>query len=217
MHFGVNHLGHFALTGLLLDKLLNTPGSRVITTTSLLQSIGWLDFNDLQSKRSYLGLLAYGQSKLANMLFAAELERRLKAEGATTLSLAAHAGFSNTRMTRTGNGPSGTYLEELLFRFSTGVIAQSAAMGALPQLYAATTPGIKGGELYGPLFYTHGYPSLNFRALQAYDGAATVRLWHASEELTGVRYAISPLETLPSPSEIKDFVNQELRHFYSRN
>lgn len=217
LHFGVNHLGHFALTGLLLDELLNTPFSRVITTTSLLQAIGRIDFQDLQSKRAYFGLLAYGQSKLANMLFATELERRLKAEGAITLSLAAHPGYSNTQMTQTGSGTSGSVFEDLLFRLSAGIIAQSAAMGALPQLYAATAPDIKGGELYGPLFYTHGYPALNFKALQAYDGAAARRLWEVSEKLTGVQYAISPLGKPPFPFQLDGSINRELQHFYSKN
>lgn len=217
LHFGVNHLGHFALTGLLMDTLLNTPRSRVITVTSLMQTVGWLNFNDLQMKRGYLGLLAYGRSKLANMLFAAELERRLKAEGATTLSVAAHPGFSNTQMTQAAGSKTGGFLTDLILKFNTEVVAQSAAMGALPQLYAATAPGVRGGELYGPLFYTHGYPAPNFRTLQAYDRAAAGRLWAVSEQLTGVRYAISPLGAPLSPSQVNDLVNQELRHFYSRN
>ena len=214
MHFGVNHLGHFALTGLLLDKLLSTPGSRVITTTSLLQTIGWLNFGDLQLKRAYVGLFAYGQSKLANMLFADEFDRRLKAAGATTLSLAAHPGYSNTQMTQTASA-TGTYLENVIFKVSTGVIAQSAAMGALPLLYAATAPGVKGGELYGPLFYTRGYPALNLRTIQAYDKEAARRLWEVSEDLTGVHYDFKPV-TLP-PLQTSSLVNRELLHFYSRN
>ncbi|MBN9391418.1 MAG: SDR family NAD(P)-dependent oxidoreductase [Chloroflexi bacterium] len=217
MHFGVNHLGHFALTGLLLDRLLMTQSSRIITTTSLLQAVGRLNFQDLQSKRAYFGLLAYGQSKLANILFATELELRLKAAGATTLSVAAHPGYSNTQMTRTGGSTFGTFLEDLFLKFSAEVIAQSAAMGALPQLYAATAPGVKGGGLYGPLFYTHGYPALNFRALQAYDGAASKRLWEVSENLTGVHYAISPLDALAQPSQLNGFVRQELSHLFSKN
>ena len=217
MHFGVNHLGHFALTGLLMDMLLNTQFSRVITTTSLLHAIGRIDFRDLQSKRAFFNLLAYGQSKLANLLFATELERRLKAEGAVTLSVAAHPGFSNTQMTRNGGSSTGTFLEDIFFKFSAEVIAQSAAMGALPQLYAATAPGVKGGELYGPLFYTHGYPALNFRALQAFDGAGAVRLWEVSEELTGVHYSISPLGSPLSPAQNNGYVNHDFQHFYSRN
>jgi NAD(P)-dependent dehydrogenase (short-subunit alcohol dehydrogenase family) len=193
LHFGVNHLGHFALTGLLLDQLLNTANSRVVTTTSVMQTVGFINFDDLQLKRSYTRILAYGQSKLANMLFALELDRRLKAAGATTISVAAHPGYSNTNMT--GNaGTFGTLLEDMLLKFANEMIAQSAAMGALPQLYAATSPGVKGGELYGPRFYTHGHPAINLGTVQAYDEEAARRLWQVSEELTGV--AINPAQTI---------------------
>lgn len=188
MDFGVNHLGHFALTGLLLDQLLTTPGSRVVTTTSVLQTIGWINFTDLQLKRSYNRALAYGQSKLANILFAFELNRRLKAAGATTLSIAAHPGYSNTQMTQTSASTFGTLLEDTFYKFTNEVIAQSAAMGALPQLYAASAPRAKGGELYGPRFYTHGYPAVNLATFQAYNEETARRLWQVSEELTGTRY-----------------------------
>lgn len=188
MHLGVNHLGHFALTGLLLELLLNTPQSRVVTTTSVLQTMGWINFEDLQLKRSFTRLFAYGQSKLANMLFALELDRRLRASGASTLSLAAHPGYSNTQMTQGAGGTFGTFLEDMMLRFANELIAQSAAMGALPQLYAATAPDVKGGELYGPRFFTHGYPMINPATVQAYDEQTAQRLWETSENLTGVSY-----------------------------
>ncbi|HEX2913684.1 MAG TPA: oxidoreductase [Chloroflexia bacterium] len=191
MHLGVNHLGHFALTGLLLDKLLATPGSRIITTTSVLQTIGWINFEDLQLKRTYTRFFAYGQSKLANMLFALELDRRLKAAGATTLSVAAHPGYSNTNMTQKSASTFGTFLEDILFKFTNEVVAQNAEMGALPQLYAATAPGVKGGELYGPRFFTHGYPAINPATIQAYDEETARKLWQVSEELTRVNYSLT--------------------------
>lgn len=188
MHLGVNHLGHFALTGLLLNLLLTTPGSRVVTTTSVAQTIGWINFDDLQLQRSFTRVGAYGQSKLANVLFTFEMERRLKAAGAATLSLAAHPGYSNTNMTQTSATAFGTYLEDIFFKLANELVAQSAAMGALPQLYAATAAGVKGGEMYGPRFYTRGYPAINMATIQAYDEETARRLWQVSEELTDLHY-----------------------------
>ncbi len=189
MHLGVNHLGHFALTGLLLDKLVNTPQSRVVTTTSVAQTIGWINFEDLQLKRGYTRFGAYGQSKLANLLFAFELDRCLKKAGISTLSVAAHPGYSNTHMTQSSSSTFGTFIESTLFTFANGLLAQSPEMGALPQLYAAIAPEIKGGELYGPRFYTQGYPALNVATIQGYNKGNAQRLWQLSEKLTGVEYA----------------------------
>ena len=215
-HFGVNHLGHFALTGLLLNKLLNTPGSRIVTTTSILQAIGWINFRDLQLRNSYISLLAYGQSKLANMLFVAELDRRLKAVNAATLSLAAHPGFSNTQMTQSGSGIFGTQLEDFVIKFTTTTIAQSAAMGALPQLYAATAPQVKGGGLYGPLFYTHGYPVANISAMQTFDNQTARHLWEVSENLTSVHYDFNP-PNAASHFRVNEIGKEEPIYFHSRN
>ena len=198
MHLGVNHLGHFALAGLLLELLLNTPGSRVVTLTSVMQTIGWINFEDLQLERTFTRLFAYSQSKLANILFAMELDRRLKAAGAGTISVAAHPGYSNTQMTQGAGSAFGTFLEEMVLKFANELVAQSAAMGALPQLYAATAPGVKGGELYGPSFFTHGYPTVNPATIQAYDRQTARRLWEVSEKLTGVYY---PLEAGAGVSE----------------
>lgn len=189
MHFGVNHLGHFALTGLLLNKLLSTPESRVITTTSVMQTVGLINFADLQLKHSYTRVGAYGQSKLANLLFAFELDRHLKAAGATTISVAAHPGYSRTQMTQNSSNTIGAFIETAAFSFTSALFAQSAEMGALPQLYAATAPGVEGGEMYGPRLYGWGYPAINVATIQAFDREAAQRLWQVSEDLTGVEYA----------------------------
>jgi hypothetical protein len=191
MHFGVNHLGHFALTGLLIDTLISTPRSRVVTTTSVAQTLGLLNFRNLQLKSGYTRLGAYGQSKLANLLFAFELDRRLKAAGVTTLSLAAHPGYSSTHMTQNNTGAFSNFIENTIISISTQLLAQSAEMGALPQLYAATAPEAKGGELYGPRFYTRGYPALNIATIQGYDKNTAQRLWQVSEELTKVEYSFA--------------------------
>lgn len=183
--FGINHLGHFALTGLLLDKLVSTPGSRVVTTSSGAARMGRINFDDLQSEKRYIRYQAYGQSKLANILFAFELNRKL--EGTGSLSLAAHPGYAATHLQSTGNP-----LDTALYSVTNKVLAQSQAMGALPQLYAATVPGLQGGTYYGPqLYQVRGYPVEVKAPDRAYDVDVARRLWAVSEELTGVRYAVT--------------------------
>ncbi len=185
MQFGTNHLGHFALTGLLVPKLITTPGSRVVTTTSnARRTAPRIDFDDLQLQRSYSRWGAYGQSKRANLLFAFELQTRFTAAGVSTISVAAHPGGANTSVPGTRNTLS------RFERFFFGLISQSAAMGALPQLYAATEEHITGGELVGPggIAQSRGYPKVDPRASSEYDRPAATRLWEVSEELTGVTY-----------------------------
>lgn len=196
--FGVNHLGHFALTGLLLSTILNTPNSRIVNTTSGAQSIGRIHFEDLQLKRGYTRYGAYGQSKLANVLFTFELQRKLQAAAATTISLCAHPGYASTSLQHTSANTSNSLLENVFYSFANPIVAQSAEMGALPQLYAATASGVKGGEMYGPRFYTRGYPTLAVATPRAYDEADARRLWQVSEELTGVHYSF---EKQPSMAE----------------
>jgi len=188
MQLGVNHLGHFALTGLVLENLLNTAHSRVVTTTSLVHAIGRINFENLQMQRRYTRYGAYAQSKLANLLFAFELQRRLKAIGADVISVAAHPGYANTSLQNTSATASGSLLESLWYPIGNTIMAQSAEMGALPQLYAATAPEIKGGELYGPLFLTRGQPRHDWAMPAAYNQAVAQRLWVVSEELTTVHY-----------------------------
>jgi len=181
LQFGTNHLGHFALTGLLLDQLLAVPGSRVVTVSSIAHRLqARINFDDLQSERSYRRVAAYGQSKLANLLFTYELQRRLSAAG-TTIAVAAHPGLAATELTR--NTPP-------IATFSYALVSQTAAMGALPILRAATDPGVLGGQYYGPggFFGARGYPKLAHSSRQSHDTAIQRRLWTVSEALTGVTF-----------------------------
>jgi NAD(P)-dependent dehydrogenase (short-subunit alcohol dehydrogenase family) len=191
MQLGVNHLAHFALTGRLLDRLLATPGSRVVSISSQGHRPGRIAFDDLQSERSYGPWKAYFQSKLANLLFIAELQRRLLAVGATTLALAAHPGGSRTNLGHENPGGlvntvamAGRPIVERLF-------LQSAAMGALPTLRAAADPAVVGGEYFGPdgLGEQRGHPRVVGRSRRAQDEVAQRRLWTVSEDLTGVHYS----------------------------
>jgi NAD(P)-dependent dehydrogenase (short-subunit alcohol dehydrogenase family) len=182
LQFGTNHLGHFALTGLLLEQMLPLPGSRVVTVSSLAHRIqARINFDDLQGERSYRRVAAYSQSKLANLMFTYELQRRLSGAG-TTIAVAAHPGLANTELTR--NTPPITAF------FYARVMSQKAAMGALPTLRAATDPGVAGGQYYGPrgFFGTRGYPKLAKSSRQSHDTAIQRRLWAVSEELTGVTF-----------------------------
>ena len=186
--FGTNHLGHFALTGLLLDLLLPVPGSRVVTVSSTGHRIrAAIQFDDLQWERSYSRIGAYGQSKLANLMFTYELQRRLAARGAATLAAAAHPGVSNTELVR--NSP--TLLRAPMARL-TPFITQPAAMGALPTLRAATDPAVLGGQYYGPdgRGEVRGHPRLVTSSPDSYHLAVQQRLWAVSEDLTGVTFQV---------------------------
>ncbi len=188
MQFGTNHLGHFALTGLLLDHLLGVRGSRVVTVSSNAHRFrASIHFDDLQWERSYDRIAAYGQSKLANLLFTYELQRRLAEQQKNTIAVAAHPGTSNTELTRnlpTILKPANALLGPLLF--------QSAAMGALPTLRAATDPNVEGGQYYGPDGFgqQRGYPKLVESSGQSHDEELQRRLWAVSEELTGVTFPV---------------------------
>jgi NAD(P)-dependent dehydrogenase (short-subunit alcohol dehydrogenase family) len=177
-----NHLGPFALTGLLLDRL--AAGARIVTVSSMAHLEGVMDFDDLQAERRYDPERAYAQSKLANLLFTYELQRRLAPHG-TTIAVAAHPGGSRTELTRN--------LPPLVERIVTplfGLISQDAATGALPTLRAATDPGVLGGQYYGPDGFgeTRGYPKLVGSSAKSHDVDLQRRLWAVSEELTGVVY-----------------------------
>ncbi|MGV0811374.1 SDR family NAD(P)-dependent oxidoreductase [Mycolicibacterium boenickei] len=183
LQFGTNHLGHFALTGLLLDRLLPVAGSRVVTVSSIGHRINAaIHFDDLQWERSYSRVGAYGQSKLANLLFTYELQRRLTGE--KTTALAAHPGGSDTELMRHLPGvlQKAVPLARPLF--------QDAAAGALPTLRAATDPGALGGQYFGPdgLGGTRGYPKVVPSSDQSHDLELQRRLWAVSEELTGVTF-----------------------------
>ncbi len=187
LQIGINHLGHFALTGLLLDRLLPVPGSRVVTVASLTHRASQINFDDLQSQRRYRRQAAYGQSKLANLLFTYELQRRLGAAGARTSALAAHPGFARTKLNR--HGPSWLRLG---FSLPVPLFSQDAAGGALPTLRAATDPAALGGEYFGPsgLFELAGPPHRVASSRRSHDEAAQRRLWQESGRLTGVSYPV---------------------------
>jgi NAD(P)-dependent dehydrogenase (short-subunit alcohol dehydrogenase family) len=186
--FGTNHLGHFALTGRLLDSMLGVEGSRVVTVSSVgHRIIAKIHFDDLQWERSYNRVAAYGQSKLANLMFTYELARRLKAKGVPTIALAAHPGGSQTELLR--NMPGGVrQLAEFFWQF----IAQPPDMGALPTLRAAADPAAQNGQYYGPDGFgeQRGHPKVVESSAQSHNADIQHRLWTVSEELTGVTYPV---------------------------
>lgn len=187
LQFGTNHLGHFALTGLLLDRLLPVPGSRVVTVSSTGHRIrAAIHFDDLQWERSYSRAAAYGQAKLANLMFTYELQRRLAPHG-TTVAMAAHPGVSNTELTR--HTPAALRVP---FTWLAPLLTQKAEMGALPTLRAATDPAVIGGQYYGPgnRGEIRGYPKLVTSSPDSHDQAVQQRLWTVSEELTGVTFPL---------------------------
>ena len=187
LQFGVNHLGHFAFTGLLLDLMLPVPGSRVVTVSSFGHRIrADIHFDDLQFDRSYSRVVAYGQAKLANLMFTYELQRRLAAHH-TTIAAAAHPGVSDTELTQNLNGlvRKGAELVQPL-------LSQPASMGALPTLRAATDLTVTGGQFYGPngMVGTRGYPEVVSSSKKSHDSAVQQRLWTLSEQLTDVQFPI---------------------------
>lgn len=188
--FGTNHLGHFALTGLLLPALLAAQAPRVVTVASLAHRTGKIEFDNLQSEKSYKGKgwEAYNASKLANILFAKELDRRVRAAHSALLSLAVHPGVSITNIFE--NGPGANGLKAIAVKVLAPVLMQKDDAGALPTLYAATSPDAKGGEYIGPDGFGElkGAPVVVQPKPQALDTAVGERLWAVSEELTGIRY-----------------------------
>jgi len=190
MQLGVNHLGHFALTGLLLPRLLERPGARVVTVSSGAHRIGRIDFADLMSERSYQPWAAYGRSKLANLLFMRELDRRARAAGLDLVSVAAHPGFASTNLQYVGPRMARRRLTGAAMHVATHTLGQSAARGALPQLYAATAPDVVGGEFFGPrgLAEQRGLPTRVSMSALARDDVLAELLWEESERLTRVRF-----------------------------
>ena len=187
MQFGTNHLGHFAFTGLLLDRLLPVAGSRVVTVSSVGHRImADIHFDDLQWERSYNRVAAYGQAKLSNLLFTYELQRRLASHG-TTIAAAAHPGFSDTELMRHLPGPV-----ESVFRLFAPLVTQGPAAGALPQLRAATDPSVQGGQYYGPSGFaqSQGSPKVVGSSKKSHDPERQRKLWAVSEELTGVTFPV---------------------------
>lgn len=190
MQIGTNHLGHFALTGLLLEPLLATPDSRVVTVSSNFHKPGRIRFDDLHWKRGYRKWGAYAQSKLANLLFAYELQRRLDARPTRTKSVAVHPGYASTNLQTAGAKMEGSSIGEAIQNLGSRLLAQSAEGGALPTLYAATAPDVRGGDYIGPdgWLEMRGHPAVVESSARARDEEAADRLWSLSEQLTGVRY-----------------------------
>jgi NAD(P)-dependent dehydrogenase (short-subunit alcohol dehydrogenase family) len=192
LQFGTNHLGHFAFTGLLLDRLLAVPGSRVVTVSSVGHRFArnGIRFDDLQWEKDYGRVAAYGQAKLANLMFTYELQRRL--QGTKTIAAAAHPGGSRTELSR--NLPTAVRVAEGVLQ----PLFQGADMGALPTLRAATDPGVIGGQYFGPDGFgeQRGYPVVVASTRVSHDVDAQRRLWTVSEELTGV--------TFPVPALVRD-------------
>lgn len=200
LQLGVNHLGHFALVGHLLPALLAVRGGRVVTVSSSLHRLGRIDPTALHEVPDpYDRWLAYGRSKLANLLYVAELQRRLEAAGATAISVGAHPGYASTHLQFAGaamqGGLSGRIMQVAL-GLGNALVAQPASQGVLPQLYATAAPDVPGGSYWGPDLPGEqwGYPAPAARSKHAEEPELARALWEASEELTGVRYA------LPTPA-----------------
>ncbi|MDP9397956.1 MAG: oxidoreductase [Actinomycetota bacterium] len=192
---GINHLGHFALTGLLLPRLLASADARVVTVSSLAHRQGVIHFDDLSAERGYTKWGRYGQAKLANLLFAFELQRRADAAGVRLRSVAAHPGLAATELFANKTRAEGAAVKRRLGRLVERLFAQSDAAGALPILYAATMPDVVGGEYFGPdgPGEMRGHPRRVGTSPTARDPALAARLWDESERLTGVRYTWSRL------------------------
>jgi NAD(P)-dependent dehydrogenase (short-subunit alcohol dehydrogenase family) len=180
LQFGTNHLGHFALTGLLLDLIIRARKARVITISSGGHRFGAIDFDDLNGEKNYDRAKAYSQSKLANLLFTYELQRRFEGARVDTIAVAAHPGWTATNLAAHWR----------MVRVLTPFIGQKPKMGALPALYAAVAPDVQGGDYYGPRGWQElrGYPTKVKSSQRSYDAAVAAQLWTVSEELTGVRY-----------------------------
>jgi NAD(P)-dependent dehydrogenase (short-subunit alcohol dehydrogenase family) len=189
LQIGTNLLGHFALTGRLIGLMEGRPDARVVTLSSNAHKMGRINFDDLQSERGYRRWRAYGQSKLADLMFALELQRRLRAAGSAVKSVAAHPGYAATNL-QTAAAP---VVDRLIMQATNLLVAQNADMGALPTLYAATQPGLEGGEYIGPdgIGEFRGHPHVTSPNRAARDEQVAARLWSVAEELTGVRFELS--------------------------
>ncbi|HTY97989.1 MAG TPA: oxidoreductase [Solirubrobacteraceae bacterium] len=188
LQLGTNLLGHYALTGRLLGCMQGRRDARVVTLSSNAHKMGRIRFDDLQSERRYNRWVAYNQSKLADLMFALELDRRLRASGSTVKSVAAHPGYSATNL-QTAAAPT---LDRWTMAVTNLLVAQNAEMGALPTLYAATEPGLEGGEYVGPdgIGELRGHPKVVSPSRSARDPVAASLLWQAAEDLTGVTFGL---------------------------
>jgi NAD(P)-dependent dehydrogenase (short-subunit alcohol dehydrogenase family) len=188
LQLGTNHLGHYALTARLLPLLLAAPAPRVVTVASSAHRIGAIDFSNLDGRNGYKPWTAYGQSKLANLLFTSELQRRSDAAGAALIAAAAHPGYAATNLQVAGPQMAGRRITAGLMRVANALVGQSAAMGALPTVYAAVAPEVTGDDYIGPsgIAEARGHPEPVGRSAAARDAEVARRLWDVSAELTGV-------------------------------
>ena len=184
LQFGTNHLAHYTLTGLLLPLMIGVPGSRVATVSSIAARGGKINFNNLDAKKGYIPFKFYSQSKYANLLFGKKLDNILKERGAETISIICHPGVSATNLTSRGSGKPSPGILSWGFR----LIGQPASMGALPTLFAATQPGLKGGEFIGPDGWDNwrGYPVVTNELQKHYKESDAEELWRVSKEITGI-------------------------------
>jgi len=208
-HFGTNHLGHFALTGLLLPAMRTRPGARVVTLTSSVAAQGRIDFADLNSERQYRFVAAYARSKLANLMFAIELDRRAKEAALPLASIAANPGIVKTGLLRSKRDRWGRRSRpaEMAVAAIQRLFGQPPGDGCLAPLYAATAPGLRGGEYIAPGGQGHkrGAPAPARPPLRALDPGAARRLWEISADLTGVSYPGSrstPPITAAAPGDV---------------
>ncbi|MCP5101584.1 MAG: SDR family NAD(P)-dependent oxidoreductase [Chloroflexi bacterium] len=180
LQFGTNHLGHFSLTGQLLNLITSTPKARVVNVSSMAHKMGSIDFENLNAEKNYNRNGAYGQSKLANLLFTYELQRRFKSAGIDAISTAAHPGWTGTNLQEHSS----------IFRMLNPIFSQKPEMGALPTLYAAIAAEVEGGDYYGPSGWQEmrGYPKRVPSTDKSHDTAVATRLWTVSEELTGIQF-----------------------------
>jgi len=190
LQLATNHLGHFALTGLLFDKILMTPKSRIVNVSSTAHQSGKIDFDDLMKEKKYSRFSAYSQSKLANLLFTYELQRRLEAEGHSTISVGTHPGLAATNLASSGPGYGKGRIIKSIISFFTKLFSQSAEMGALPILCACTSLDINGGDYLGPGGFRgmRGYPKKDESSKESHDVEVAKKLWDISTELTKVKY-----------------------------
>jgi len=188
LQFGTNHLGHFALTGLLMPLLLATPDSRIVTVSSIAARGGRINFENLDGSKRYNPMTFYRQSKFANLLFAVELQHRLGRNGSKTLSIACHPGISSTNLVSRGSGRKTGWL----LKKAMDLVLQSAEMGALPTLFAATNPDLRGGEFIGPdgRGNHRGYPIITGEESKIFKQDIATRLWEFSEKATGVKFPL---------------------------
>ena len=192
IQLGTNHLGHFVLTALLIDILSRTANSRIVNVSSLAYKIGKVSFDDINYEKSYSRLKAYAQSKLSNLLFTMELDRKLRLSGKSIIVSSAHPGYAKTNLHARAAEIEGAGVIFSVIRFANYVFGQKASKGALPVLYAATSPNVKSTGYYGPdgIFSLYGYPTEEYVDSKYVVPMDAVKLWDLSEKLTGIKFTI---------------------------